>query len=84
MKIKDYKYEKKKKKWYQVKLDDPRCAKEYQKINYKENDKKGVILQVQEEWHNINQSIVEVTEEMTGGKKNTEMKNGMMTNVVKP
>jgi hypothetical protein len=29
MKIKDYKYEKKKKKWYQVKLDDPRCAKEY-------------------------------------------------------
>jgi len=42
---------------------------------------KGVSHQV-EEWHNIKQSSIEVTEEINGEKKkNREMKNGMMTNV---
>jgi hypothetical protein len=44
-----------------------------------------MVHQVKEEWHNIKQSSIEVTEEMKGGKeKNREMKNGMMTNVQKP
>lgn len=30
---------------------------------------KGVSYEVEEEWHNIKQSIIEVNEEMTGEKK---------------
>jgi len=63
----DYKYEKRKKCCLE-KVDDPRFAKEYKK-NYKKNDKRGVSHLVKEEWHNMEQSIIAVTKEMTGGKK---------------
>jgi hypothetical protein len=42
---------------------------------------KGVSHQVEEEWHNIKHSSIDVTEEMNWGGG---MENGMMTNVRKP
>jgi len=44
---------------------------------------KGLSYEVEEQWHNIKQSIIEVNGEMIGKKKNREMKNGMMTSVGK-
>jgi len=69
-KIRDYKYGKRKK-WCLEKVDDRRFAKKYKK-NYKKNDKRGVSHLVKEEWHNIKQSIIAVTKEITGGKKKTQ------------
>jgi hypothetical protein len=44
---------------------------------------KGVSHQVEWEWYNMQQSIIEETEEMIGEIKNRKMKNGIMTNIAK-